>query len=322
MILVTGATGFVGRNLVASLLNDGFKVKVLLRPGSNAFPIRDLDVEKIMANPYNIDTLESAVRDVDYIVHCAGVTKGFNYDQYYQGNVLYTQNLLEAVKKYSKNFKKFIFLSSQAASGPSQVEIAKKETDSSEPISWYGNSKLHGEKKTVESGIPYIILRPSSIYGPGDREFFSAFKMAKNRVQAIVGNGKNLVNLLFIDDLIQAIAKSIKSKQINKIYFVTGKGIYSWKDVQRLIKEAVGKKTFMIRVPKILTRFIGRFNSILGKLIGRAFLLNKDKVREMLQKYWLCDISSIKKEIGYEPKYLPEVGFKITYEWYIKEGWL
>lgn len=321
MILLTGATGFVGRNLIHKL-KENYKIRILLRPDSNAYLLKDINVEKVLGNPFSIESLQNALEGAEYIIHCAGVTMGLNYNDYYKGNVLYTQNLLEAIKKYNPSLKKFIYISSQAASGPCITDFPKKEDDPATPISWYGLSKLIGEKKVKESNVPYIILRPCGIYGPYDHEYYPLFKMTKLGLQIKLGDGLTKVNFLYIDDFIQAIELCLKAKIVNKTYFVTGDGEYSWLNTLNTCKKIIGKKVLRIRIPKFFLLFAGHIKSILNSMLKKPSLFNKDKAKEMVQNFWICDTFMIKKELGYSPKYSLEEGFRLTYEWYKKEKYL
>lgn len=322
MILITGSTGLVGRNLAGSLVSQGYRVRALLRPGSNSLCLKDLPVEKVSANPYNLESMKYALEGVDYIVHCAGVLHGLKYEEFFKGNVLYTQNLAEAAKKYSPNFKKFIYISSQAAAGPSKKGILKDESFLDDPISQYGVSKLEGEQKAKESGLPYVILRPSSIYGPMDTEFYPLFKMTKHHIQAVIGKGEAKINLLYIDDMVQAIELALFSNYSNKTYLVAGNGAFSMVDVVKQVKDTMGKKALLIKVPVFLGKMVGGFNTFWGRLIGKPMLLNSDKIKEFSQESWQFDTSLIRKELGFQPSVDILIGFKKTYEWYKKEKWL
>jgi len=321
MVLVTGATGFVGKHLVEELLNNGYKVRVLIRPNSNIKDIKSLNVDIKVSSPFNADDMNTAVKDIEYVVHCAGALKGIRWEDYYKGNFLYTKNLVDAVKKYNPGIKKFIFISSQAASGPS-TSTPKKEIDFDKPISFYGKSKLLAENELKDSRIPYIILRPSSIYGPGDTEFFPLFKMAEKNIHLLVNRGKNKINLIYVKDFINAIMLSIKKEVYNKTYYVSDGNEYLWKDICDIVSKTVGKKYINLPIPGFIASIVGNINTLISKITGKPLLLNRDKIKEGRCKYWLFDISLIKKELGFEPSVKPEDGFRYAYKWYVQEGWL
>ncbi|HCL55671.1 MAG TPA: hypothetical protein DHW82_01495 [Spirochaetia bacterium] len=322
MVLLTGATGFLGTHIAGKLLQEKIPFKVLVRPNSQLSSLKDLPVEKVLGNPFSIDSLQETFDGVETIIHCAGVTKGISYQDYYKGNVLYTENLIQAAKKYGK-INKFILISSQAASGPSAENGSlKKEGELDNPFTFYGISKLEAEKKLEASGLPYLVLRPCSIYGPGDHEFFPLFKLAKKKISFFVGKGNNQVNLIHVKDMADAVVQAVRTPISRQVYFVAGDGEYSWKDVNRFAEEAVGKKTFKIKLPKWTAVVFGFLVSFFAEILRKPFLLNKEKIREMLCPYWVFDSSKIKKDLNFEPKILPQEGFKETFQWYRKEGWL
>ena len=167
-----------------------------------------------------------------------------------------------------------------------------------------------------------LILRPSSIYGPEDHEFLPLFKMTHKGIQAFVGNGQNKVNLLFIDDFVALIHQALKSAQTRHIYFIHGDGEFSWREILEFAGLAVKKKVFKIRIPRFAAWLLGNFNTLLGKILGRPFLLSRDKVKEMLQPSWTFSNEAAKKDLGFCPRYSPKEGFELTYQWYLKAGWL
>jgi nucleoside-diphosphate-sugar epimerase len=322
MILITGSTGFVGKNLTQALLAKNHKLRLLLRPDSNPAQLRNIPAEKVMANPFSVESMRDIFSDVEYVIHCAGVTMGLNYNDFYRGNVLYTQNLLEAINLYGNKVKKFVLISSQSASGPNNTSVPKTEWDQDNPLSWYGLSKLLAEKKLKESGFPYIILRPCSIYGPEDHEFLPLFKMANNRIHLIAGNGKNQVNLIHVTDFVNAIELTINDIVINKTYYVAGQEILTWKDITAITRKIVNKKTFTIYLPKFLLSALGYFTYWLSLLIRKPLLLNKDKTKEMIQKYWTCDTSLIHQDLGFKPVKNTLTGFEETFSWYLNHKWI
>jgi len=323
MVLLTGATGFVGQHLCDNLLQQGYALKALLRPDSKIDALKSYPkVQQVLANPFNIESMKEAFDKVEFIIHCAGVLKGLKYEDYYQGNVLYTANLIQTAKTYAPHLKKFIFISSQAVIGPSTLDFPKKEGDLPNPISFYGKTKLEAEQKIIQSGLPYIILRPSSIYGPKDHEFLPLFKMAKKGILTLPGNGKNVLNLIYVQDFINAILASLKSSQVNKTYHVCGGGIYSQKEVAQTALKISQKKGVIVKIPAFLAKGFGYFNTFLGKIRGKPFLLNHQKIKEALQKAWIMDCSKISQETNYQPQVLLEQGFLQTYQWYQEEGWL
>lgn len=326
MILITGATGFVGNHLCGSLLQKGYALRALLRPGSRVDDLPYPEVERVLGNPFNPESLKDAFAGVEAVIHCAGALKGLGYEDYYRGNVLYTRNLLQAAKTCAPGLRKFVFISSQAAAGPSKRAfpdaIAKTEAHAENPVSFYGATKLDAEHEIEESGLPYVILRPSSIYGPKDHEFFPLFKMAKKGFLVLPGNGKNLLNLIHVKDFIKAIELGLESTLTHEKYHLCGPGIFSQLELARAAFKATGRKGVILKIPAWIARGFGYFNSFLGLISGKPLLLNHQKIREALQEAWVLDSSKARIELGFHPEIGLQEGFAETFKWYLKEGWL
>ena len=159
-VLLTGATGFVGSHIVEELISNKHDIIAIIRKSSNLKWIKDYPVQFEYCSLNDVETLSKIVSSVDVIVHCAGVVRALNWDGYYNTNVIGTQNLVQAALKNKDNIKKFIYISSQAAMGPSQTENPKLLTETENPVSNYGKSKLLAEQevKKLEWQIPYTII--------------------------------------------------------------------------------------------------------------------------------------------------------------------
>jgi len=160
---VTGGTGFIGSTLIEKLLEKNFYVYALVRDKNNLKWLNNIKCDFIEGNLQNLPNLP----EVDYIFHLAGVVRAVKTETYYEVNTKGTINLFEKAKEID-NLKKFVFVSSQAASGPGKD---KKEDDEQIPVTHYGLSKLIAEdyiKK--EKKLPWTIIKPAAVYGPRDRD--------------------------------------------------------------------------------------------------------------------------------------------------------
>jgi len=184
-VLLTGATGFIGHHLVDLLKSEGFDVRCLVRKTSNISKLVG-KVEFAYGEVTSPESLEEAVKGVDYIVHLAGVVKALNPEGYYRVNTQGTINLFNATLKNNQNIKRFVFISSQAASRPSETPI--KENEPSAPVTSYGKSKLETEKFLNQNSdkLPVTIIRPSAVYGPGDKEFLPVYQMINKGIEVLV----------------------------------------------------------------------------------------------------------------------------------------
>ena len=316
-VLLTGATGFIGSHVTKLLLQKGYKLRILTR--NKAFiPENIEEVEVRIVDYLNPETLNDVGENVDYVIHMAGVIKGRHFDVFKKGNIYTTKNLLDKLKEYP--IKKFIYLSSQSAAGPSKDRPLVEE-DAPNPVSFYGLSKKIAEEKVSNSGIPYIILRPSAVFGEGDRETFSLFKMAKLGISFSIGNGP-LFNMIYVKDLASIIVKSMESEIVNSIYFVNNGEVYSPRSLNDILKKVMGKKySFHIKVPLAVATLVAFLNEYYSGLVKQDNMLTREKLRELRQYAWLASNEKLKRELfsNFTPS---EKAFRKTYEWYKAHRWL
>jgi nucleoside-diphosphate-sugar epimerase len=322
-VLLTGATGFIGSLLAEELVERGFYVKALVRnPNRLRWPIDKLgkNLEIVKGDITKIHGLESAAKDVKYIIHTAGLTKAVNYENYYLANAKSCEFLINARDK--KKFKQFIFFSSAAAGGPASA-LPKKESDAENPLSNYGITKLKGEQIVKSAGINYTIFRPVPVYGERDVEFLPLFKVINKGFKLILGTGKKITSMIYVKDLIKGIILSIDNKKaFNKTYNIADGKEYNWIDINNAAEKAAGKKCRTIKLPEFSAKVLGNVNSVIERIIKKPMLLNKEKLKEMQQQSWAVDTTLIENDLGFKPDYSLEQGFVNTYHWYTQNGWI
>jgi dihydroflavonol-4-reductase len=322
--LVTGSNGFIGSTLVEALLNNKYKVRCLVRKTSNLQWLEGLDIELVYGDLIQVETLASAVRDMDYIFHLGGVTKAANYEGYVNGNYQTTCNLLDACKHANKSLE-FIFISSQAAGGPGTTDSPRDEFQRPEPISIYGQTKLMAEKAVLDYAeyFPVTIIRPPSVYGPKDKDVFVLFQNVSKGIIPVLHGGKQKVSMIHVDDLISGILLVAGNKAANEnIYYMSGNEQLEWGEIGKVMAKALDKKAVQVSVPVFLLDTISWISPLYSKFAKKAVLLNRDKVREMKEPSWLCSNERAKKELNFQPKIKLLDGFRQTAEWYKQNGWL
>ena len=323
--LVTGASGFVGSHLVERLLSLNHQVRIIARKESKLKWIDASRVEIVHCNYDDASSLKNAVKDVDYIFHVAGVIKSKTKEGYYKGNVEPTKNLLIALDKENQNLKRFVFVSSQAAAGPSQKGMAKTEEMECNPVTTYGRSKLMAEMevKKFTGKIPYTIVRPSAVYGPRDPEILMFFQTLKKGIQPMVGFKEKYVSLVHVFDLIDGILlAAFSDNSINQTYFISNEKGYGWEEIGNISSRILGKKLIKIKIPHLVVFTVAAISQFLSYFKKEATILNLEKAREMVQESWVCSFEKAKKELGYAQKISLEEGIKNTINWYIENKWL
>jgi nucleoside-diphosphate-sugar epimerase len=287
--------------------------------------LKGLPIEFVPGDCNDKTSLKEAVRDVDWVFHLAGATKAIKEETYFEVNGLGTENLIHACLENNPRLQKFIYVSSQAAAGPSRNGINKKESDSCEPVSVYGRSKRMGEESILAHAheLPALILRPSSVYGPRDKEIFVLFKCLSRRIKPCLAGPRQCLSLCYVQDIVQGILLAVETQaKSGEIFFLSDGNDYRMEEIGDIFAHAMGIAALRIRVPRRMVKGVACFSEYLFKLFGRPCLLNKDKAEEIVQEEWVCDITKAKTLLGFEPRVpLPE-GAGLTFAWYKKEKWL
>lgn len=322
-IVITGANGFIGSALAKKLLNSGNEVTCLVRAGS------DIDLiegkKNISYIDYsNLDEIEYLLQGKEILIHTAALTRARKWDTFQKINIDLTKTLLNICNNSS--IKQFIFLSSQAVAGPALNEsLGKKEEDTPNPVTMYGKSKLLAENLIRKNAnIPWTIIRPVSVYGAGDKDFLELFKMVKKHFVFLNSFRIKYYNLIHIDELTDFIERTINNKNAyNETFFAANTRMIKNSELHKLIGEAIKSKTITIRIPEFLLFPIASLLEFLSLIFKKKFpVLNRDKVKEFKEDYWIVDTSKSKEKLNikFSDEYL--MNLKKTYQWYKDKGWL
>ena len=313
-ILITGATGFIGRHLASRLAKGSHSVRCLVRANSDISCLRNLNVDLSYGDLLSKDSLGVALDKVDLIYHLAGEVYSRKKDDYYKGNILATQNLLEACKEGSS--KRIIFLSSVGVYKPVATETLLTEESECKPITFYGKSKLDAEELIKKYNGPWVIVRAPIIYGPHQPAVLNRFFLdaVNKRKVYIVGKGDNLRSLCYIENLVEGLVLLAKKTEVKgETYILSDNSPYTFNEVVRTITKLIGKEIKVVHLPNILGNISWQIYNVMGKLFNLYFV--ELYVLKTMQLHWECGITKAKKEIGYNPKITLEVGVERTIDW-------
>ncbi|MCX7913112.1 MAG: NAD(P)-dependent oxidoreductase [Thermodesulfovibrionales bacterium] len=316
---VTGATGFIGSHLVEVLMREGFEVVCLTRSTSSLRYIEGLNLKLVEGDCCCAESFDKVLSSCDYVFHIAGLTKAKSQADFYTANVVGTETLLRAVLRKAQRIKRFFFLSSLAATGPSLNGAPLSEDCEPMPVSFYGKTKYEAEKRVFshKNDIPITIIRPPAVYGPKDKDMLILFKMIKSGIAPYWR--KSSYSFIYVEDLVKGIIQSSLSKEAEgSIFFISDGLIYSSDDTIEAISNAINKKPLKISCPPFILPFVGAFS----KMTKNVSIINYDKIKELRYKNWTCDSSKIQKKLNFVPKVTLKEGAKWTADWYRIHKWL
>ena len=332
-VLVTGASGFIGSFLVAGGLERGMQTWAGVRKTSSRKYLKDNKIHFAELDFGNKQRLKEQLAlhkqehdGWNYIIHCAGVTKCLHKEDFDKGNFQATVHFVEALKELEMVPERFVYISSLSIFGPIHEEndAPITEKDVAKPNTAYGVSKLKSEKYLQSlSDFPYVIYRPTGVYGPRERDYFLMAQSIKQHVDFAAGFKRQDITFIYVKDLVQAVYLGMKPEALRRAYFVSDGQVYESRTFSDLIQKELGNPWLLrIKCPIILLKCISVLAEFGAKCVGKTSTLNRDKYNIMKQRNWRCDISPLIKELGFKPEYLLERGVAETITWYKKEGWL
>ena len=317
-IFITGATGFIGSHLVDYLLAKGKKLRLLIRnrkafkrPPSEQYEVIDGDLAAL-------DALEKACTGASLVIHLAGLVAANSVKQYEQANVIGAKNVALCAAKADA---RFVHISSQAATGPRAAGEIAKESEAPRPVSDYGRSKLKGEEAVLSASQgKAIILRPTVVYGPRDKELFPLFQAAKWGVLPLL-NRKATYSWTYVSDIVEGIVAGASKGKEGSVYHLASGELVNAQVIEKAFAKAI-KKPWKIPIPSPLVSLAGTVNELIHRPFGRVPVFNRGKVVELIADSWLADTSLAAKELDFEGKVTLENGFVKTANWYRDEEWL
>lgn len=331
-LLITGATGFIGRHLIKQAVKNGYRVIAAVRKHSNTCYLKEINIPTVILNLENPEHLLSDINNIlntygniDALIHNAGITQTLNNEEYYKINTNLTKNLIDAIMRLEGKIPKFIYVSSIAAVGPGSSISFKKisEDDIPHPVTHYGKSKLYAENHIrSKEDLPWIIVRPTAVYGEHEKNFLNVIKSINNGLELYMGSKKQMISFIHVSDLVSSILRLASDKISGQIFNLSDGKDYSIVEVNDIIKSALKKKTISVVLPFSMVKVIATIVEFFGRITNSSPILNKDKLYELTELNWLIDNSKIIKEINYIPKIKFATGITQTIDWYKKNGWL
>jgi len=324
-VLITGASGFLGFHMINAAIENELDVYAAVRSKSNIQHLKELPVQFVELNFADTEGLNAVFtkNDFDYVIHAAGTTKANTQKEYDLVNDSYTQNLAQAAAKNKEQVKRFVFISSLAATGPIKSNEGKiKEDKDPNPVTAYGKSKLSAEKNLEKVDLPTTILRPTAIYGPREKDIFLINQYLSKGFEPYIGRAPQKLSFVYGKDVADLAVKVLTNQHANGIYNITDGNEYSRYDYANIMKQLLGKKTVKLHLPvsvvKALLFAVEKFSRSMNKVPA----VSNEKLNELMAENWICDIKKAEEELNYQPAYDLEKGLAASIEWYKKNSWM
>jgi dihydroflavonol-4-reductase len=324
-VLLTGGTGFVGSHLAEEMVRAGWRVRALVRKPDRLRWLAGIDAEIAKGDVQDPSSLPQALKGVDLVIHCAGLTKANTRREYMSANGDGTRALVQA--SIESGVRRFVFCSSQAAAGPSTSERPRVEEDPPEPLTDYGASKLEGEKavREADGDLEWVVLRPSAIFGPRDSQFLPIFRtVTKLRRYPVFGSDERHYSWIYVRDFVAALTTVAEvEKGLDETYFVGSEQPTTWREVSQITASVRG---IDIRpfptIPLPVLKAAARLCEWAAQLQGQAALFNRQKLAEITAPGWVVSSEKIFRALGFRCQISLEDAVSETVGWYEEQGLL
>ena len=325
-VLITGASGFVGYHLIVAALASDLEVFAGLRPSSDIKHLEGLNINYTFLDYQDKVSLQKEIEDkkYHYIIHASGITKAKNKEEYNKVNAEYSRNLALAAVSANTMLEKFVLVSSLAALGPlNDMTDTIEDNSAAHPVTHYGESKLLAEQYlSAIKDLPLVIIRPTAVYGPREKDIFILFQTINKGIEPHIGKFKQRMTFIYVKDLAKIIVKSLFSDVTKKQYNVSDGNIYSRYALADGVKKSLNKRTWKLHLPVFMVTCLAGFMEWAYRNSSVIPALNKEKMHELTAINWACSIFSVKAELGFSPEYNLETGVAETVNWYKKNKWL
>lgn len=324
--LVVGGTGFIGSNIVNYLVSKGIQAKLLIRRNSDISRLPYKEIEFKPGNILDINSLKEFTKDVDLIFSAFGILGqwGIPEQTYWDVNTRGVKNLLNAC--LDCNIRQFIHISSAGVLGPLPDGVVADEFFSYNPSNVYERTKCEAEREILyygeKQGIPFTIIRPEFVYGPGDTHVLGLFKAIRDKRFILPGNGKSLLHPTYIDDLIQGISLCIDNENaIGKIFLITGDMPIPVEELVKIISEELDVCLPKIKIPLFFANITAKILESAAKVANFEPLLTTSRIKFFTENR-AFSYQKAKTELGFSPKVDFREGVRRTIHWYREKGYL
>ncbi len=342
-ILITGASGFIGSFMVSEGLDRGYEVWAGVRRSSSRQYLTDPRIrfaELDLGNRQRLEQQLMALRQDmdghgwDYVIHAAGATKSLRREGFFRTNTEGTQNLVMALETCGMRPARFVFVSSLSIFGAIKEQLgpdghypAITNADTPKPNTAYGQSKWEAEQwLATQTELPWVVLRPTGVYGPRERDYFLMAQSIKQHTDFAVGYKPQEITFVYVADVVQAAYLACErpaAEVVHHAFFLSDGQSYNSRAFSDLLQQEIGTRHVLhIKAPLWFLRAVCAVNGTVCQWMGKLTTLNMDKYHILAQRNWNCDIEPARQHLGFEPQWNLEAGVRESVRWYKEAGWL
>lgn len=322
-LLVIGAGGFIGGFIAEEGLRRGMDVTVAVRKSTSRRYLTDPRLHFLVLDyddPTSLTATFERSTPWDYVIYNLGATKAVNYGDFKRVNFEYLRRICEVLKSTGRAPRRLLFMSSLSAIGPGDEKNYTPLDANTVPApnTRYGQSKIMAEQYLEHmAGIPYIIFRPTGVYGPHEQDYLMMVKCIDSHFDFGVGFRRQMLTFIYVEDLVRAMFDALESGVENRTYIISEPRAYTQKEFRGTVADALGKKWVIpVRLPLWAAWVASAAAEKIARWQMKASTLNTDKFRIMRQRNWNADISPAVDEFGFNPQVDLREGIRRTVEAY------
>ncbi len=330
-LLVVGAGGFIGGFIAAEGLRRGYDTWVAVRESTSRRYLTDSRLKFVVLDYDDPEALKKSLGEAlpagekwDYVIYNLGATKCLNFLDFKRINFGYLRLTVDTLKELGMVPEKFLYMSSLSALGPGDEKnyTPIDGRGMANPNTAYGLSKVQSENYLEHiAGIPYVIFRPTGVYGPHEKDYLMMVKSIDSHFDFGVGYRRQMLTFIYVEDLVNAMFDALAAPlAINKKYIISEDRAYTQKEFRRIVAEELGRKFVIpVKMPLWMVYVASYVAEKIGKLRLKPSTLNRDKYKIMSQRNWSCDVSDAKRDFGFAPSFSLRDGIRSTVGAYLKE---
>lgn len=325
-LLITGSSGFIGSHMLREARAAGYELWVAVRAGAQLERLEREGIRYVEVDYYDAEQMRSAFHALSahypdeplwhYVIHNAGITKTARLEEFQEVNAEHTLRLLSALIDLPQPPERFVLMSSLSSYGDiHHDDTPLRADDPQRPTTRYGRSKCLAEHYTEQSGLPFTILLPTGVYGPGDKDYLMSLRGIAGGINAMAGCQTQYLTFVHGADVARAALHVLSQPEAEgERYIVSDGATYTDIEYGRLVQRLLGRRRVLhLRVPLPLLWGICQLGSLWARLSGKVTPLNRDKYPILAQRNWRCDPSPL-IALGWRPRYDLEEGLRDTLE--------